>query len=86
MVYIWPCSDDGRRCLVLYRELDTITTNQLHTACQAEGKKTAKEWFPMTAKKKTKDSMKGLGIGYDDEVLRFDKIRKKVKSNQLYGD
>ena len=30
--------------------------------------------------------MKGLGISYDDEVLRFDKIRKKVKSNQLYGD
>ena len=30
--------------------------------------------------------MKGLGISYDDEVLRFDKIRKKVKSNQLYDD
>ena len=36
MVYIWPCNDDGRRWLVLYRELDTITTNQLHTAYQAE--------------------------------------------------
>ena len=39
---------------VLYRELDTITTNQLHTTYQAKRKRTSKEWFPLKAKKKLK--------------------------------
>ena len=69
---------------VLYRELDTITTNQLHTTYQAKRKRTSKEWFPLKAKKKTKDIMKGLGIGYvpaeaSSPVTNAQRVRKERK-------
>ena len=121
MVYIWPCNDDGRRWVGVVPGTGHNHNKPAPHNMSSKVKEDIQRVVSGDSSKKTKDIMKGLGIGYVpaeasspaanadrvrkerkialgkwtsvhreirplDEVLQFDKIRKKVESNQLYGD
>ena len=121
MVYIWPCNDDGRRWVGVVPGTGHNHNKPAPHNMSSKVKEDIQRVVSGDSSKKTKDIMKGLGIGYIpaeasspaanadrvrkerkialgkwtsvhreirplDEVLQFDKIQKKVESNQLYGD
>ena len=121
MVYIWPCSDDGRRWVGIVPGTQHNHDKPAPHVMSSKVKEDIQRVVSNDSTKTTKDIMKGLGIGYVpaeasapaanadrvrkerkmalgklmsvhkelrplDEVLCFDKIRKKVESKQLYDD
>ncbi|PFX32199.1 ATP-dependent DNA helicase RecQ [Stylophora pistillata] len=121
MVYMWPCIDDGRRWVGVVPGTRHNHSKPAPHNVSSKVKEDIQRLISDDSSKKTKDIMKGLGLGYVpaeasspaanadrvrkerklalgkwnsvnkelrplDEILQFDRIRKKVESNQLYEE
>ena len=64
MVYIWPCNDDGRRWVGVVQGTGHNHNKPAPHNMSSKVKEDIQRVVSGDSSKKTKDIMKGLGIGY----------------------